>query len=400
MHIGILIPQFPGQTHIFFWREIEALEALGVEVTIFSTRRPPAGVIAHRWSKDAMARTVYLGEMSPLDVLGAVPMLGWGELWRAVFKDGMRVLKDALVSAPAARKLIREARARGVDHIHAHSAGRSSLIAAFAKHGGGLGYGLTLHGFMYDYGPAQPLKWGNANYATVITQPLLETIDDDLRPHLPDRTVVQAMGVDTDVFQRDAPYEPPAPGAPVRIFSCGRLNYIKGHDDLMQACRLLLDRGVDVRLEIAGEDDAGGTGFRTVLEAELARLNLSSHVRLLGAVDADAVKAKLLDAHVFAMASHAEPLGVSYMEAMACGVPTIGTNAGGVTELIRDGIDGVLVPPRDAKALADAVARLASDPDKCRDLSVRGRERIVERFRSTLGAQTLRDLTAEVLADA
>ncbi|KNG93531.1 exopolysaccharide biosynthesis GT4 family glycosyltransferase EpsE [Pseudaestuariivita atlantica] len=397
MHIGILIPQFPGQTHIFFWREILALEDLGVTVTIFSTRRPPAGIVSHAWSDEAMARTVYLGDMSATDVLGGLPSLAWGELWRQVGKEGVAVLKDAAVSAPAARKLIREAKARGVDHLHAHSCGRSALIAALAHRAGGPGYGLTLHGFLQDYGPGQPLKWRNAAYATIITRSLMEETAEALGNDMPDRTVVQAMGVDTDAFDREAPYVPPEPSQPVRLFCCARLNRIKGHEELMQACRLLIDRGVDVRLDIAGEDDVGGTGYRTRLEAELARLNLSAHVRLLGAIDANAVRERLLDAHIFVLASFAEPLGVAYMEAMACGVPTIGTDAGGVPELIRDGVEGVLVPPQDPKALADAISRLASDPDTCRALSVAGRARIVEKFRATLGAETIRDLTAEAL---
>lgn len=63
--IGYLVPQFPGQTHVFFWREIAALEAMGVEPVLFSTRPPPAGLIAHDWSQAAMARTSYLGQLTP-----------------------------------------------------------------------------------------------------------------------------------------------------------------------------------------------------------------------------------------------------------------------------------------------------------------------------------------------
>jgi len=74
---------------------------------------------------------------------------------------------------------------------------------------------------------------------------------------------------------------------------------------------------------------------------------------------------------------------------MSCGTPTIGTNAGGVPELIRDGVDAVLVPPKSPEALAHAIAALADDPDRCAQLSVAGRDRIVAGFHSGRGAEML-----------
>ena len=82
---------------------------------------------------------------------------------------------------------------------------------------------------------------------------------------------------------------------------------------------------------------------------------------------------------------------VALMEAMSSGVPTIGTAAGGVAELIADGRDGVLVPPGDAGALADAIGALADDPDRAIRLGRAGRARVVEGFGAGRGAQTLID---------
>ena len=62
MQIGYLIPQFPSQTHIFFWRELLALKESGVEADLISTRRPPQGIVSHTWSQEAAQRTVYLRE--------------------------------------------------------------------------------------------------------------------------------------------------------------------------------------------------------------------------------------------------------------------------------------------------------------------------------------------------
>lgn len=203
------------------------------------------------------------------------------------------------------------------------------------------------------------------------------------------------MGVDTGRLSRDTPWQPPRPGEPLRIMSCGRLNQVKGHQDLLQAIRMLRDAGHDARLVIAGEDDAGGTGYRRVIEARIAELGLDDAVTLLGAVSEGEVRRHLLEAHVFALASWHEPLGVALMEAMSCEVPTIGTAAGGVAELIRDGQDGILVPPRDPPAMADAILHLAGDPDLARRLGQAGRERIVSGFGAEAGAETLIRLVAE-----
>jgi colanic acid/amylovoran biosynthesis glycosyltransferase len=177
----------------------------------------------------------------------------------------------------------------------------------------------------------------------------------------------------------------------MKLFSCGRLNVVKGHQDLMSAVRQLLDQGVDVRLEIAGEDDAGGTGYRKELEAHLKKLHLQDHVKLLGAIDAGAVKQKLEEAHLFVLASWHEPLGVAYMEAMAMGVPVIGTDAGGVAELISDGYTGKLVEPKKPADLARAIRDLAGDSDALLRLSQAGRAHIEANYRASLGAQTLVD---------
>ncbi len=398
--IGYLVPQFPGQTHVFFWREIAALEAMGVEPVLFSTRPPPAGLIAHDWSQAAMARTTYLGQLAPGAAARALPRLP-GLPWRALLaearRDGAALLKDAALCAAAGVALRNHCAAQGIAHVHVHSCGRAALIAAFARHLGGPGYSLTLHGPLSDYGPGQRYKWRHARFATVITARLIA----EMRAAQPDALpplVLRPMGVDTDVLRRDTPYRPVAPGETLRVFACGRLNVVKGHQDLIEAVRQLRAAGHDVALEIAGQDDDGGSGFRLELDQLIRRHRLQDHVRLLGAIDASAVKQKLLAAHVFALASWHEPLGVAYMEAIACGVPTIGTDAGGVPELIDDGVEGLLVPPRAPEALAAALLRIAEDPALARRLSTTGRARIERDFSARLGAEVIVAQMQEALA--
>lgn len=388
-----LVPQFPGQTHIFFWREIAALEAQGVTPVLYSTTVPPSGLISHRWSQEAMARTTYLASRNPALLMAILPRLPWGlilkEARRLPKDEAKTFLKDVIISAPAAEKLARDCKRRGITHIHAHSCGRAALIAALAHHAHGLSYSLTLHGPLQDYGVGQRFKWRGAAFVSVITRGLLDLLPGQLGDALPKRLPLQPMGVDTSAFRRDAPYVPPVPGEPLRVFSCGRLNVVKGHQDLMQAVRLMIDRGQPVHLEIAGEDDAGGGGFHKELDSRIVELGLEDHVTLLGAISAEAVRDKLMSSHVFVLASWSEPLGVAYMEAMSCEVPTIGTDAGGVPELITSGEDGILVPPKDPEALAEALMQLAADPEKAQSLAKTGRARVVADFDSSRGAGML-----------
>ena len=157
----------------------------------------------------------------------------------------------------------------------------------------------------------------------------------------------------------------------------------------MAAVQLLKSQGIAVQLEIAGEDDAGGGGYRLALQARIKELGLENEVTLLGAIDADAVKAKLLEAHLFVLASWHEPLGVAYMEAMSCGVPTIGTNAGGVTEMIESGETAILVEPKSPDILARAILELTQNPSELQRLSHTGRAHIVANYGAALGAETL-----------
>jgi len=389
LRIGYIVPQFPGQTHIFFWREIQALEAMGHDVHVFSTRKPPRRLRAHQWSEQAMARTTYIGRIDPIPATAAFARLVARGLPAWILREGPRFAGEAFLSFTAAERLRAEAAMRGLDHIHAHSSGRAALIAAFARLMGGPRYSLTLHGPLSENGPGQRIKWRHASFGTIITQKILGELEQSLKGYLPDRLIVRPMGVDPEALHRTTPYQAPERGRPVRLFSCARLNIVKGHQDVMAAVRQLLDLGVDVRLEIAGEDDQGGTGYRRELETLLKKLRLQDHVRLLGALDAEAVKAKLQEAHLFVLASWHEPLGVAYMEAMSMGVPTIGTDAGGVSELITDGSTGYLVEPRNPGQLARTVRTLVANPDALMRLSDAGRAHIEAHFRASQSAEIL-----------
>jgi colanic acid/amylovoran biosynthesis glycosyltransferase len=371
---------------------------MGTQVNIISTRLPATQLMSHTWTAEAQERTTYL---TPLKHWGGTLKTLWQggwTCWSACFKkiwqaevpsrsSKLRLLGLMIVGAEVAYL----ARRGQWQHLHVHSCADSANIALFANLISGLPYSLTLHGPLGDYGPNQAQKWSNAKMGIVITQTLFEEVNQALAGYLPPQVAIAPMGVNTGVFQRTIAYQPWEQG-PIRLFSCGRLNPCKGHADLIEAIVLLHQQGIAATLEIAGEDEQGGTGYRQTLEALIQRLNLTDSVQLLGAVSEHQIKASLESAHVFVLASLHEPLGVAIMEAMAMEVPVVVTGAGGVKELITSGIEGLLVEPESPHQLAEAIAQVLNNPHLAQSLGAAARSRIIEQFHSRRSAETLLSL--------
>ncbi len=136
----------------------------------------------------------------------------------------------------------------------------------------------------------------------------------------------------------------------------------KDYPNLLAAARLLLDRGVPVRFLIVGQGPLDAE-----IRAEHARLGLKSTVTILGERP-DAIRV-MSACHGFVLASNNEGLPVALMEALAIGLPVVATDVGGVSEAISNDVNGLLVPPRDPAALADAIAALVVDPARRARLS-------------------------------
>ncbi|GAA1956389.1 exopolysaccharide biosynthesis GT4 family glycosyltransferase EpsE [Agromyces allii] len=395
---GYLVPEFPGQTHTFFWREIEALRRLGGRPRIISTRKPRHARGTHDWAERATAEARYLFPGSPISLVGAVwlllstavqarlgPVLRESARAHAEFGVSRSRLLGLVITGA---ELARLARREGLRHVHVHSCADSAWVALFANLLTGVHYSLTAHGPLRDYGDGQAAKWARASFGFAITNRLRDEITAELDGALPAEFAVAPMGIDPARFSRTTPYRPAIPGSTARIFSCGRLNPSKGHDDLIRAAALLVAGGRDVELVIAGDDDSD-SGHRNRLERLIEASGLSGRVRLLGSVPEAGVRAELERADVFALASHDEPLGVATMEAMAMGVPVVVTGGGGVTELVEDGVTGLLATAHAPWMIAADIARLLDRPDLATRLGAAGHDRVTRSFTSASSAATL-----------
>lgn len=159
-----------------------------------------------------------------------------------------------------------------------------------------------------------------------------------------------------------------APG-PVTLISVGTLAQLyKAQDVLISAVAVCVRKGLDLRLVLIGDGQ-----FRTQLETQASALGLSGRVRFAGELPSgSSVRAELDRAHLFVLPSRSEGLPRALIEAMACGLPCIGSTVGGIPELLNS---QDLVPPNDVESLADKIAQVVTDSDRMTQMGARNLER-------------------------
>jgi len=183
--------------------------------------------------------------------------------------------------------------------------------------------------------------------------------------------VVCPVGVDVSVF-RPCP-EPPPP--PVVVLPA-RLLWDKGVGEFVTAAGILRSRGTKARFVLVGDADPGNP--MTVPMRQIRAWVEDGSVECWGwHEDMPAVFAR---SHVVCLPSYREGLGMVLVEGAACGRPLVATDVPGCREVVRHGVNGLLVPPRDPEALAEAIATLLKDPALRARMGARGREIAVQEF--------------------
>jgi glycosyltransferase involved in cell wall biosynthesis len=195
--------------------------------------------------------------------------------------------------------------------------------------------------------------------------------------------------------------EAPARNGRFRVLAVGRLVAKKGFDVLVEAIGILADRGVPVEAVIVGHQAPLEPDVGPELERGISRLGLEGRVHLLGSM----TQAQLFDeyrrASAFCLpcrvADSGDRDGIPnvMVEAMACGLPVVGTEVSGLPELVVSGRNGLLVPPEDPEAVAEALGRVYGDPDLARALGRRGEATVRERFAGDRLAHELATLFRE-----
>ena len=183
---------------------------------------------------------------------------------------------------------------------------------------------------------------------------------------------------------------PPADGS-VTVCAVGGLRPEKGHRVAVQAVARLCREGVPIRLRLVGDGPD-----RAALRELVEQLDIASSVEFAGYVPNPA--GVLQQSDLCLLPSHAEGFPNAVVEYMAAGRAVVATAVGGVPEVVRDGVNGLLVPPGDVDAMANAIRRLAGDPDLRRRMGQAGRALVEAEFTAEHEAERTMAVYDRVLA--
>lgn len=359
MRIGYLVPEFPGQTHGFFWREIKHIEAQGHEVTIFSTRHPRDRT-THAFSKAAKERTHYLGEFRIRDIprwvsaaILSLPLFMREDVrnLRSKRESFFKILALSIIGS----RLASLCRLANIEHIHGHSCADAAYVLALSKLSGGPSYSLSLHGDLDVYGRGHDFKFGHAKFVACVTEALCEQVRARVSPLAMPPQLIR-MGIER--FQGDTRKTRRSPANSLRIVTVARLNPMKGHRHAIAAVKSLIERGIDVSYDIIGEGDY----FENISEL-IHTLQLDANISMVGPVSNEQVVDKLSEYDVFILPSIGlgEAAPVAVMEAMGAGVLVVCSVIGGTPEMIHHEQTGYLFPQGDEFALTRILEDLARD---------------------------------------
>jgi glycosyltransferase involved in cell wall biosynthesis len=393
--VAYVLKVFPRFSQTFVLSEILAHEQAGLPLNIFSMRlsddtrfheslarvQSPVRHIQKPTGKayDFLAELQATHALMPsvMDVIARSP-------W---------VIASDVQQAMAVARIVREQRIR---HLHAHFGTIATTVSRLAAAMAGISYSFTAHAkdIFHESVEEEDFRSKLEDAAAVVT------ISDYNLGHLAaeypsvkDRLVRIDNGLDLEQFN----YRDPADRQPL-VLGVGRFVEKKGFEYLVEACVDLSARQPGVRCEIIGAGELEGA-----LKSQIESLGVSGSVRLLGPQPQDEVRRKLREASVLAapcvLASDGDRDGLPtiLLEAMAVGTPVVSTDVTGIPEILEDGVTGLAVPQRDASALAAACRRLLQDPGLRKELSVRARALVEERFDIRDNSRQLRDLFGRIL---
>ena len=401
MKIAYLVSRFPSVTETFILREMDELERRGFEIELFSLVRENLDFV----HESAQARLPFLTAGTDI---GTFAMLGsqlrWLrrrprrllEAWAHALWGNRRSLKflsRAVAAVPVAALFAERIEQAGIDRVHAHWATHPALAAYVIGLLTDVPYGVTAHAHdIYVDQSMLAKKLGSADAVVTISEFNRRYLQDRV-PELGGRCSVVRCGIPAATVKAVGDRRPIEPHRPVDVVCVAQLKSYKGHRHLIEACRRLLDDGVDFRCRLAGDGPE-----REPLEQLVDELGLGHHIEFLGSVDGDRVATLLAEADLFVLPSVVDPSGkmeglpVALMEAMAAGVPVVASRLSGIPELIEDEETGLLVEPGEPVALAAAMKRLIGDPIAALEMARKASSRVTDEFTIERNGERLAEL--------
>jgi glycosyltransferase involved in cell wall biosynthesis len=394
--VAYLVNQYPKVSHSFIRREIQAVEAAGAQVVRVSVRPVTAESLADPTDLEELKKTVFLLHR-PIRM--AFSALGWmarrpGATLTAAklaWEAGRRTPRHTLIHFVyllEAAYLCQLLRARNVTHLHAHFGTNPAAVAMLARVLGGPPYSITVHGsdeFDAAVTMSLDLKARHSEFIAGISQFTLSQLTRWIDRRDASKLRLIRCGLDKSFLNGNG-----SSGTPdtTHLLFVGRLTATKGVWILIDAVKILKDKGIHCHLDIVGDGE-----LRADLEKTIGDLNLEDAVILHGAKSSDEVHGYLHQSRALVLPSFAEGLPVVLMEAFAAGRVVVASWVAGVPELVEPGVNGWLVTPGSVESLAKALEEvLAAPPKKLDEMACRGRQSVLLRHNAQTEATRLMSL--------
>lgn len=390
LRVAYIMSRFPKLTETFILYEMMAMERMKVHIGVYPLLREKT----HVMHPEALpfVETAHFHPFISLSIIRAHFYFLWrkprtylGALWTLLRANwgSFRFFVGALGIFPKSVFFARQMEIEEIHHVHAHFASHPAAAAFIIHRLTGISYSFTAHGSDLHRDRHMLLeKVAEAEFVVAISDYNKRLIISECRENYQDKVMVIHCGVDTDVFQfrsNETSFEKGE--KPFMILCVGTLHEVKGQTYLIEACRILQEKGVDFVCHFVG-----GGPDEFALRKFSAAVGLSERIYFHGRQKQERIAQLLQDADVLVAPSvptddgRREGIPVVLIEAMSSGVPVIGSDLSGIPELILHESTGLLVPPRDALALAIALERYYREPVLRKSFALAGREIVVKEF--------------------
>lgn len=419
--VAYVVSRFPKLTETFVLFEMLAVEEQGVDVEVYpllrarNTAMHPEGAslltkFCELWKRPDPSATMHPAAAPLVERAHYEPLFSLSILWAqwamlmsrplrylgalgTVFRANLgsaNYLLGGLAVFPKAVFFARQMRRAGITHVHAHFANHPAAAAYVIHALTDIPFSFTAHGA--DLQVDQHMLKEKVDAAACVV-----TISNDNRRFIiehcgeeyRDRVQVIRCGVDPDVF-RPPEDRPERTGGRTTIVCTGTLYEVKGHAYLIEACRQLDALGVEFRCHLIGDGP-----LREPLVRQVESAGLKEKILFRGRLPREQIAAQLACSDVLVAPSVPTPCGrregipVVLMEAMATGLPVVASNISGIPELITDGHNGLLVPPRDSESIAAAILRVRDDAALREELGTAARQTICAEYNQQTSAAWL-----------
>ncbi|HEX8620125.1 MAG TPA: glycosyltransferase family 4 protein [Thermoanaerobaculia bacterium] len=397
--------RFPTVTETFILREMIEMERQAQPVRLVPMLRENPPVI-HEEAKPWTARALYTTYISGAIVAANVrtllrrPFTYLSLLARLVAGTILRpaTLVRTVAIFPKSVFLAQELQREGLKHIHAHYATHPATMALIIAALSNITFSFTVHAHDIQVDRSL-LRWKLRE--TRFVRSISDFNKRFLERLYPNETrggkiIVVHVGIEPSTYEdrarRLVPIASAAPAATPKILCVAAHRPYKGLPVLIDACRILRDQGVKFHCDVVGHGP-----MKEELEQMIRERNVGDVLNLAGPRPQDEVARMMAESTLFVLPSiiasdgQMEGIPVALMEAMASGRAVVSTAISGIPELVEHGVNGLLVKPGDAEELANAMRTLLADPQRAKEMGVRGQQKVRAEF-------TIQDCVAQLVS--